>query len=149
MTTLDVRHDTHPTDPELADLLSGCLPKAARTRLEKHISSCDECMDSVVAAYESVGILYKGDLSQKRKGTFVKKINIYLILTILSFSLSFIAPRYFIQLLVATLLLGMKWVVDSKTTKMLVMIQEAWKKDGDRGVSRTLESFEKHRTNHL
>ena len=147
MTDFEVIREAHPTDVELADLLSGCLSKIARSRIEKHISSCRECMDKIVASHETVDLYKKNTPSKKRKDAKVKKINLYLLLAILSFSLSFLAPRYFIQSLVATLLLGIKWVVDSKTTKMLVMINEAWKKDGDRGASRALESIEKHRTN--
>jgi hypothetical protein len=40
---------------------------------------------------------------------------------------------------VATLLLGIKWIVDAKSTKMLVMIYEAWKHGGEKEASRVLE----------
>lgn len=146
MTALKIIRDTHSTDIELADLLSGCLSKIARARIERHVSSCRECMDKIVASHESVGPYKKNTPSKKRKGAAVGKINIYLLLAILSFSLSFLAPRYFIQSLVVTLLFGIKWVVDSKSTKMLVMINEAWKKDGDRSASRAFKSTEKRRT---
>ena len=77
-----------------------------------------------------------------RKDKPMGRINIYLILAIISFGLSFVTPRYFIQLLTATLLLGAKWVIDSKTTKMLVMIHEAWKTDGERGASEVIKRFD-------
>jgi hypothetical protein len=69
----------------------------------------------------------------------MKRLNIYLALAIISFILSFAVPRYFVQLLVATLLLGVKWVADSKSAKMLVMIYEAWKHGGEKEASRVLE----------
>lgn len=78
----------------------------------------------------------------------MKKINLYLVLACAAFLLSFITPRYFIQSLVATLILGIKWVVDSKTTRMLIMIQEAWKKGGERDVSRIMHTLDTDRSNY-
>ena len=75
----------------------------------------------------------------------MKKINIYLILAIAAFTLSFITGRYFLQLLVATLLLGAKWITDSKTTKMLVMIHEAWKKGGEHEASEVIKRFDSNK----
>ena len=49
----------------------------------------------------------------------------------LAFLCSFIIPRYFLQFIAAFVILGAKWVVDTKTTKTLIMIQEAWKR-GDK-----------------
>lgn len=59
-----------------------------------------------------------------------------------AFAASFLVPRYFIQLLVATLILGIKWIVDAKTTKMLVMIHEAWKREGAAGTVRVMERLD-------
>lgn len=131
--TMDTK--THPGDVELADFLAGTLPAGKRQGLVDHIASCDECLAKIVSAHESVG-------AKKRKAKFMKNINLYLILAIISFALSFIFPRYFIQSLVATLLLGAKWIVDSKTTKMLVTIYEAWKTGGDKEASRIMEKID-------
>lgn len=149
MTDLNVFQKAHPEEAELADFMAGGLSKKDRSRVEEHLGSCRECMDAMVAAKESVDHFNKERRLKNRKGSIVKKINIYLLLAIVSFSLSFITPRYFIQLLVATLLLGIKWVVDSKTTKMLVMIHEAWKQDGDKGASRVLKTLERDHSNRL
>jgi hypothetical protein len=43
----------------------------------------------------------------------------------------------------------MKWVADSKSTRMLVMIYEAWKRDGARGASDALETLKIDRNNRL
>jgi hypothetical protein len=75
----------------------------------------------------------------------MKKINIYLVFAIMTFALSFLVPRYFAQFLVATLLLGVKWVADSKTTKMLVMIYEAWKDGREKDISRIFGPLEETR----
>jgi hypothetical protein len=131
----------HPAEAELADFLSGGLSAADRERLERHISSCPDCLNSIVSSYEAVEIFRRKTRSKPGKDNIMKKINIYLVLALLSFALSFAFQQHFLQLLVATLILGIKWVVDSKTTKMLIMIQEAWKAGGEKETSRLLQSL--------
>ena len=132
---------THPTENDLAGYLAGSLPQARRREVEGHIARCDECLCAVVSAHESVGPLKPGrKRSLKEKiAKAAKRFNIYLALAAVSFALSFIVPRYFIQLLVATLLFGIKWIVDAKTTRMLVMIYDAWKHGGEKEASKVLE----------
>lgn len=141
MAAAKVEKKTHPDERELADFMAGCLPADARVRLEGHIAGCSKCLTKMVSAHEAVGTFRKRKITGK--GAIMKKFNIYLILAGLAFILSFITPRYFIQLLVATLLLGIKWIVDSKSTKMLVMIYEAWKNGGEREASRMLERLDR------
>jgi hypothetical protein len=133
---------THPTESQLADYLGGTLSVRERTALTDHIGSCSACLAKVVAAHEAVSGCAEDRGRAKRKTGFVKKLNFYLIGAIITFGASFILPRYFIQLLVATLILGMKWITDSRTTKMLVMIHEAWKKGGEKEASKILETFD-------
>ena len=132
----------HPSDASLADYLNDLLSPENRKSVETHLVVCDECLNKIVSAYESVGSLNKNTSSNKRKAKPMGRINLYLILAIISFTLSFIIPRFFLQFLVATLLLGAKWVVDSKSTKMLVMIHEAWKNNGERGASEVIKRFD-------
>jgi len=142
MTNTETKTGAHLTETEVADYLGNTLPAARRGEIEQHIADCDECLKTVLAAHEAV-TQYSQEFDLKGKGTkMVKKLNVYLILAVISFVLSFVTPRYFIQLLVATLLLGIKWIVDAKSTKMLVMIYEAWKKGGEKEASRILETLE-------
>jgi hypothetical protein len=136
-TTIDL--NSHPAEADIADYLSRALPAAAMERLEGHLAGCDECLAAMVSAYEAAGKRGNKNSLIKKLRAIMKKFNIYLILAILSFALSFFMPRHFIQLLVATLLLGIKWIVDAKSTKMLVMIYEAWKHGGEKEASRVLE----------
>ena len=142
MTNTKARLVTHPAETELADLLALRLPADRKRLVEAHIAACDECLNRLVSAHEAVEIFNKKDRSKKRRSSIMNKMNLYLILAVLSFTLSFITPRYFIQLLVATLLLGIKWIVDAKSTKMLVMIYEAWKNGGEKEASRILEAMD-------
>jgi len=133
---------THPTEVELAGFLSRSLSAQDRNRIEEHMAFCGECLKSVVSAYESVKLFGKKHTLKKGRVNIMKKINLYLILAIIAFVLSFAAPRYFLQLLLATLLLGIKWVADSKSAKMLIMIYEAWKRGGEKEASRIIENLE-------
>jgi hypothetical protein len=138
----DTKIKTHPTEAELADYLDKSLSAQDRMRLEDHMAGCSDCLAKMVSAHESVELFRKNKNDKKGEVGFMKKMNIYLILAILAFALSFAIPRYFIQLLVATLLLGIKWIVDSKSTKMLVMIYEAWKRGGDKEAGQILKILE-------
>ena len=143
MTDLKQEIRAHPKEAELADYLSNTLTGENRKRVEDHIACCNDCLEGVVSAHESVKKFKKG------KAGVMKKINIYLILAIISFILSFMFRYYFAQFLTATLLLGIKWVSDAKSTKMLVMIYEAWKNGGEKEASRILSSLDKDPKNRL
>jgi hypothetical protein len=143
MTDLKQETRAHPKEAELADYFSNVLTGEARKGIEDHIACCNDCLDNAVSAYESVKTF------KKRKSGTMKKINVYLILAIISFILSFIFRDYFMQLLTATLLLGTKWIADAKSTKMLVMIYEAWKKGGEKEASRILSTLDRGPKNRL
>lgn len=129
MTDTKMKTDTHPDEAALAGFLAGRALKDGRERIEEHLSSCSRCLDRIAAAHEAVAAFNKTKSRKKIKDAIMKKINIYLLLAVISFSLSFIVPRYFLQLLSATLLFGIKWVADSRSTKMLISIREAYKRD--------------------
>ena len=144
-----MRHDhrsqitsSHPADATLADYLDNLLSAGERAQVEAHAATCDECLNKMVCAYESARSFRKTAPTGKRKAKPMGRINLYLIFAVISFALSFAVPRFFLQLLVATLLLGAKWITDSKTTKMLVMIHEAWKNGGEREASEVIKRFD-------
>jgi len=144
MTKTEMKKQLHPTDRELAAFLDNSMPGHERQRLEEHLAGCTDCLTGIVSAYESVKS-FKKDRTHKGKVNIMKKINIYLVMAIVAFALSFMMRRYFLQLLVATLILGIKWIVDSKSMKMLVMIYEAWKNGGEKEASRILETLDPSR----
>ena len=138
MLLTDIDSVVHPGEIELSGLLENSLSAHERSGIEKHLAECDECLAKISSAHEAVRIF-----KNKRKiGGIMKNVNIYLLMAALSFTLSFFTPRYFLQLLVATIILGIKWVVDSKTTKMLVMIHQAWKNGGEEEASRIIEKLD-------
>ena len=143
MTDLKQEIRAHPEETELADYLSNNLTGERKKRVEDHIACCNDCLESVVSAHESVKTF------KKRKAGGMKKINIYPVLAVISFILSFVFRDFFLQFLTATLLLGIKWIADAKSTKMLVMIYEAWKKGGDKEASRILSSLDSYPKNRI
>ena len=145
MTNVDRKITAHPTESELASFLSGTLTGPAKDTVIGHLDSCPECMARIAAAHEAVSSC-SGNGAGETWWARIKKISPYLIGAIVTFALSFILPRYFVQFLVATIILGMKWIVDAKATKMLVMIYEAWKKGGDKEAGKALETFDEKRS---
>jgi len=133
----------HPDTNKLAGYLDRTISADERKRIESHLASCRECFHTMIAAHEAVTKFRKDEKTKNRRSRFMKKINPYLALAIVFFLFSFITPRFFIQSLVATLLFGIKWVADSRSTKMLVMIYDAWKRGGDKEVSRVLDTIER------
>ena len=46
---------------------------------------------------------------------------------IISFALSFIFPKYFLQCLVVTLILGVRWALNSEGGRTLIMVLDSWR----------------------
>ncbi len=133
----------HPNANNLAGYLDKTISAEERRTVESHIASCGECLKAITAAHETVTSFRNDKKKNSRRRSIIKKINPYLALAIAFFLFSFITPRFFIQSLVATLVFGIKWVADSSSTKMLVMIHDAWKRGDDKGVSRILNTIER------
>ena len=135
-----------PGDWELADYLSGASGQKRKQEISAHIMSCDRCFDIAASSLkvlsetdkgedkELLDILVKkaGNISKqhpKTKGKFKNsfKRNKYLLLAGVFFILSFIAKRYFLQFLCAAGIFGIKWTMDTGSTRALIMIYDASK----------------------
>jgi len=149
MTDTKIVKAAHPSERELSDYLGHFTSGDARKRIEEHIACCPECLTAMVSTYEAVKMFKEDGGAKKGKGNFMKKINIYLILATISFLLSFAVPQYFAQFLVAATLLGIKWISDAKSTKMLVMIYDAWKRGAKEEMSQVFSKIESGPKNRL
>lgn len=128
-----------PEEGMLSAYLSGFLREQEARLLEEHISTCHLCLENIRAA--SLGAtLYEEEslpdsntkLIDKAKGIAKLntgkrrfKKNLYLFGTALAFVLSFLFPRYFVQFLVAALILGLKWVFESEGARTLIMVLDS------------------------
>jgi len=139
----------HPDTNRIAGYLDKTISADERKMVEAHVASCPECLKAMVAAHETIAKFRKDKKNSNRRYNIMKKVNPYLVLAIAFFLFSFITPRFFIQSLVATLVFGIKWVADSRSARMLVMIYDAWKRDGDKGVSRIMNTMKRDDTRGL
>jgi len=131
-----------PDEATLAAYLNGVLSKPEAERIEGHIADCYFCLENLRIAYLSDTLYREGNLSDsderiinKAKGiaklkTDNKRLkrNLWLSGTVLAFVLSFIFPRYFVQFLVAALILGLKWVFESENARTLIMVLDSWRR---------------------
>jgi len=129
-----------PDEVVLSDYLAGGISADRREALERHIAGCDECLSKLVSSYESVREFER--TTHKRRFTMMKRTNWYAILAFIFFIASFGFPRYFIQFLVASVVLSLKWIVDAKNTRILISIYEAWKRGGEKETSRIFKEMD-------
>jgi hypothetical protein len=132
-----------PTDEDLAGYISGEIFSDKREQISAHIGLCQRCLDIVAT---SLKVLSEQDaedapkdaikkvlsISKKypRKGAgrvSVFKKNKYLLVAGVFFILSFVLKKYFMQCLLAAGIFGVKWIMDTGSTKALIMIYDAWK----------------------
>lgn len=120
----------------LCDYANGTLPPKEKAKVESHLAGCYHCLDIVVSMHDGNKYFHN------KRGLNMKKEYLYLLMALVCFLSSFIFKGYFLQFLAATIVLGMKWVVDSKTNRMLIMIYEAWRKGGEREAGRVLKEMD-------
>jgi hypothetical protein len=72
------------------------------------------------------------------------KSNLWLILCLSSLTISFFLPYYFLQFLILAAVFGLKWVFNKETTRTLIMIYNAWKRQG-KDANREIQQIFEHR----
>jgi hypothetical protein len=146
------------------DYLKQKLDSQQRQMFESHIASCGLCLSSLNLMVEAERIsqnkefgpvpqelldktkvlLKTNKSSQDIKPAAKRKIKKSLLLgaAIIFFILSFLVPRYFLQFLVATLILGFAWVFESENCRTFIMVLDSWRKhtrDDDEEISQRLK----------
>ncbi len=107
-----------PPEVELSRYLAGTLSPGQKDKIEKHLAECPYCLDVLIV---TKGILKSSARKESRLTQKLVKQK-WLVLTILSFSLSFFIKRYFFQFLFLSLILGIKWALSAEGSRNLVMI---------------------------
>lgn len=121
-----------PTEELLSEYLAGTVSGEERELVEKHLASCDKCRMLLAEAH---AVLETPDLHEIffNLKKWLRK-NTWLVIATSSLTASFFFREHFLQLLTVSILSGVKWIIDSKTTKMLITVYEAWKKSSsDKG----------------
>jgi len=131
------------SDGDLNDYLSDSLSREKKEEIENHLKDCTVCLEKLVFAYQAVEEFNKTTQKGVKIMKSTWKKNLWLIGAIITFVLSFFVTRYFVQLLVATILMAAKWIFDSVNARILIMIYDAWKKGGEEETSKILKSMGK------
>ncbi len=138
-----------PNDNILADYAAGGLPRDEINSLERHISGCKACLQKISIALKAEALHKEGGLTGpapetiqkalKRLGLgntkntnagFIKtkKRQFWFLAAMAAFVLSFVFPKYFLQCLVMTILLGLKWIMESENMRTLILVIDSWRR---------------------
>lgn len=123
----------------LSSYLDQGLSVDERNKIEEHISRCNQCLDFLLVAYEAQKAPKKcpAALRQKVKvrlglrATKKRSELKWLITMLFFFALSFLFKRYFLQLLMAAVILGFKWVMEGEGARRAIMIFKGIQKSED------------------
>lgn len=123
-----------PSDEELAEYLAGSLPHSSRPAVEEHLASCPKCRSVVSEAYD---VLQTPSLKAFAASFAMKlKDNLWLLPSASFLALSFIFKRYFLQFLSASVICAVKWIIDSRATNLLIMINRSLREDAPESPAR-------------
>lgn len=135
-------------DEALLDYLEYKLDGRERKGVEEHLSQCNFCLSQLNLAFEAKksnirniggkipsGLVNKAKAllnndknTIRKRGVSRMKKNLFLVGAIIFFIISFLLPKYFMQCLVATLILGMRWVFESENGRTLIMVLDSWRR---------------------
>ncbi len=128
----------------LTGYLQGKLGPQQHKAVDYHIAGCGFCLSQLDIAHQAQ--LASGqDGFEPAPGELINKTKVslgisasraepkpkpglkrvFLALAIIFFALSFIIPKYFIQFLVATLILGLRWAFESEGGRSLIMVLDS------------------------
>jgi hypothetical protein len=154
-----------PEEGVLIEYLNGQLNKERSQFVEHHLAGCGFCLSQLSLAYQSqhmdrqnsfepasqklidktkssLGVHKRADKLKVSK-TRSKKANFFLAGAIIPFILSFIFPKYFIQFLVVTFVLGIRWAFESEGGRTMIMVFDSWRHhshDKDEEISQRLKN---------
>jgi hypothetical protein len=127
------------SEESLHAYLLGRLAGGERAALEAHVSRCDFCRKKLVMGFKNQKTRSHGTgLSRNALRRLYARVNasgvaqksfftrhIWGVAMLGAFLASFFFKRYFLQWLVAALVLGFKWVFESENLKSFIMVLES------------------------
>ncbi|MFH1664625.1 MAG: zf-HC2 domain-containing protein [Candidatus Omnitrophota bacterium] len=124
-----------PSEEMLGEYLSGVLSPPEGEKLEKHLAGCKNCRGLLADAHH---VLSRPGIHETWFSLCGRlKKNLWFAAASALLAASFLFPKYFLQFLAAAFIAGAKWVIDSRTTKMMIMVQEAAKNKGAAAADKT------------
>lgn len=141
-----------PSELELSDYLQSRLSGEKETQFLEHLSRCPHCLSLVELAHQSKKAAKEdkptNEMIRRAKDIVQKKPKRILfhykwqVLACISFILSFILTRYFLQFLALAVIFSIKWIFDAGSTRTLIMIYEAWRKKDRGSAQRIIRDFQ-------
>jgi len=135
-------------DEIFLDYLEGRLDSQRRKDVEEHFCQCSFCLSQLNLVFEAkesnirnIGgkvpsklikkakALVNDDNPNSRRRVKRMKKNLFFAGMILFFITSFIWPKYFVQSLVAALILGIRWTFESEGGRTLIMVVDSWRRN--------------------
>jgi hypothetical protein len=129
-----------PTEETLAEYISGLLSEEERSAVEEHLAKCKNCRTLALEAHTVISTPDAGRIKRKIRD-YLRK-NTWMIASAIFLLCSFIFRKYFLQFLALTVISALKWIIDSRNTKMLIMIHDAWKHGDKQKTNRILSKFD-------
>ena len=143
MGNIDKTSDCLEQEVLLAYLQGGLSQERCKV-VEHHLAGCGFCLNQLDVAHQAQlksgedsfeavpqGLINKTKVSlgistvkNNNKSKPIRR-RFFLAGTVISFALSFIIPKYFIQFLVATLILGLRWAFESEGARTLIMVLDS------------------------
>jgi len=114
-----------PNEETLSEYISGTLSAEKRLMIEKHLAFCQSCR-TILAETHDITRRSAGEKIITRFSSRKREV-LWLTACLIMFTASFVFSKFFLQFLTVSFLLGIKWILDSKTTKTLIMINKTLK----------------------
>jgi len=134
---------TCPESGRLADYAAGNMSPAEKEAFEKHIAGCSACLECLSLSAKADSLFKAIRMAPASAGTIAKaeaiaagpakarrniRRRLWLVAAIVAFAASFVFPRYFLQCLVATILLGVKWIMESENMRTMILVLDSWRR---------------------
>lgn len=139
-----------PDELILVEYLKGSPDKEKCQSIEHHLAGCGFCLSQLALASQAQAMDTQGSFDSvpqalvdkaksflgvhrnprglSRDKARMRKSVFFLAGAAIFFILSFIFPRYFIQFLVVTLILGIRWALESDGGRTLIMVLDSWRR---------------------
>lgn len=140
-----------PTELELSDFLEKRLSREKENFLLEHIANCSHCLSLLELGQRAkekaeIGISPEMIVRAKNlaKRGHTKKISNFKwpTLALISFILSFVFAKYFMQFLILAVIFSLKWVFDTASTRTLIMVYQAWRRKDKGTAQRIIQDFQ-------
>jgi len=137
----DMMNRICPSDTVLAEYMSGVASPPDRAAVERHLAVCRECR---ILLSEAHAVVSRTDIREILAGVSAAlHRNRWALAAAVSLGCSFFFGKHFLQFLAAFLVSGGRWIAETKNRKMLIMINEAWKRGNAGKLDELLSSMKR------